>query len=129
MSPNKKRLNTNNVARFKRSASNLDNKLHGIARISRERCFQLRSGRTKNEDLAYVDSELTLNAEDCLTQYRLGRMRIDRQGSWNLHIKNIHDKVRLLTIAGALIAAELDRIKELHDIDKRIDLHMNRNKP
>lgn len=75
----------------------------GVELISAERDKQLRIYGPKHDD-GYLDCVLVRVAIDLLNQ---------TPDMWNLYYNHISSRVDQLVIAGALIAAEIDRIKRM----------------
>lgn len=79
----------------------------GVARISAERFSQLTKFGAEHDD-RHVCGELIAAALDLLRSASDGTKRLDGGDDWDLVTKH-QDPIRRLEIAGALIAAEIDR--------------------
>lgn len=101
-----------NKQRHIKSLTNINNGKSGVERIKMEREWQMVDLYSKNLDRCYTSKQLARNAMYCLMEYMDSiPMGISHEACWGLQIKNKENPVRLLTIAGALIAAELDRLR------------------
>lgn len=91
----------------------------GVGLIARERARQIEAEEfTAEHDAQHVQKELAAAAVSYLLDY-LGRVTAAAYHwpkTWSLKwFKPTEDKVRQLTKAGALIAAEIDRLQEIED--------------
>lgn len=77
----------------------------GLAAIAEERQRQVvEKGYTPEHDASHTDGELWIAARDLLNNEE------ESYGCWGLVAKYADDRVRQLVIAGALVAAEVDRL-------------------
>lgn len=87
----------------------------GIELIAEERARQIsQEGWTLEHDDQHINHELAMNAADCLlsgTDCSMEDWRPEGRPCWNLAQKHKGDRQRQLAIAGALIAAEIDRLQ------------------
>lgn len=93
----------------------------GAGMIARERFRQIEAkGYDAEHDDAHVNREIASTAAQVLAHYYSdGTLAIRRWGScdnWHIIEKHGDDPIVVLSIAGALIAAEIDRLQRLtHD--------------
>ncbi len=85
-----------------------------IELISAERQRQQSAlGWNREHDDQHKDHAIAINAAHCLlhgTDCSISDWRRDERPDWGLDEKHKSDRVKQLTIAGALVAAELDRV-------------------
>lgn len=85
----------------------------GLIKISVERQKQIKKYTDQHDD-NHVDKEIIENAADCLQSYLNGKGGYSPApglDSWGLGRKYNKKPNKLLSIAGALIIAELDRLE------------------
>lgn len=90
-------------------------KRHGVELIAEERNKQLAIYSSEHDDshgyggLAVVAAALAIHGTDAHIDDPHERVGDFNYDMWGLVEENKHDRIRRLTIAGALIAAEIDR--------------------
>ena len=94
--------------------------MDGIELIAEERSRQVREkGYDAEHDDEHVNREIATTAAQLLAHYSTdGRVGISRWGScdnWHIIEKHGGNAIRLLSIAGALCAAEIDRLQRLQE--------------
>jgi len=82
--------------------------LPSIQLIAKERVEQISDGHDAAHDDQHENGELAYAAVELLF-HTIGENKLDVD-NWNLVDKFGDDRVRSLTVAGALISAELDRV-------------------
>ena len=93
----------------------------GAYRITKERMRQItEEGMDERHDDTHIHGDLAVYAASLAIygtdayiedpEGRVFRDEVDIKDEWGLIEKHKHDQVRMLEIAGALIAAELDRV-------------------
>lgn len=91
--------------------------LNGQILISIERHEQIeKHGRTPEHDDKWFDGELALQAAGLTLMFN-GSDTVDVSDSWGLQEKHKGDRIKRLVIAGALIAAEIDRLQRIENSD------------
>ena len=88
----------------------------GIELISEERHKQIAKwGSTDTHDINHEDFELSRAA--CAISYKapddIQTLIYAPDWAWELRVKYVNDDIKKLQIAGALIAAEIDRLNQL----------------
>lgn len=100
--------------------------MSGIERIAKERNRQIEEeGRSLEDDLQYTNGELALAgasyaiAEDHRLHYRDETIPVAWPWSDEWWKPSPHNRIRELEKAGALLAAEIDRLEALESIRQR----------
>jgi len=107
----------------KRKTKKAARPVRGAELIANERLRQLARWSANHDaehergELAIVAAILALHGTNaCVTGETRGMKVAHQRDAWGLVAKHGHDWVRLLTIAGALIAAEIDRVRRLRGV-------------
>lgn len=79
---------------------------HGVALIEEERIRQFEKGYTLEKDDRYDEGQLRIVAMGVLS---------GAHDAWGILKKHEDDRIQQLVIAGALIAAEIDRLMRLKE--------------
>ena len=89
-------------------------KENGVNLIAKERDHQLRLFYLSAHDDQHIYSELAVAAAElAVLHVKSEDLTLWKADAWGLVKKHGHDPVKALTIAGALIAAEIDRLLRL----------------
>lgn len=101
--------------------TDLTNDPAGAEMILAERKRQIRKGLDADNDDKWEDGEMAHAAAYYAECHPLDRAMVQLDGQYIFGDKYKHDRIRQLTIAGGLIAAEIDRLKRLRS--KRLAEH------
>lgn len=86
----------------------------GLVKIVQERRRQVEEeGYDADHDDGYVEGELALAAADLLLE---GADPMNIEDPWGLKARHKGNRIRQLEIAGALVAAELDRLLRTEEV-------------
>ena len=96
-----------------RSKAERTKSMTGIELIAEERYDQIRKGWSEKHDDGHTHGELAQVA--AIVAANGTDLEIDHdEDDWNIIRKHANDRVHQLAIAGALIAAEIDRLTRLN---------------